>query len=293
MISPRSLLKASNLRPKKKLGQHFLTEMATGESIVSASKIDKEDIVLEIGAGLGALTVPLARVTKRVYAVEVDFSIVPLLETVFNSYGIKNVTIIDKDFLKVDLGEIARDENRRLTIIGNLPYNISSQIIIKLISSRHLINRCILMFQKELAQRIASLPGSKTYGRISVMLQYYATIRPIKEIDASCFYPKPKVNSEVLEIIFKNASLLKARNEAIFSQVVKASFSKRRKTIKNALTGSLLFGKADDAKKILENAGIDSTRRAETLSIEEFVKLSNVVAQSGKKPNFTENCLRS
>jgi 16S rRNA (adenine1518-N6/adenine1519-N6)-dimethyltransferase len=134
------------------------------------------------------------------------------------------------------------------------------------------------MFQKELAQRMSSIPGSKNYGRISVMLQYCADIRSVAEVNASHFYPKPRVNSEVVEIMFKNAPVLQAKSEVVLHKVIKAAFSKRRKILKNAVAGSDLFGTAERAKTILENVGIDPGRRAETLSVEEFVKLSNAVA---------------
>ena len=162
-------------------------------------------------------------------------------------------------------------------VIGNLPYNISSQILILLIAFRHLLGPCTLMFQKELAQRLSSHPGTKSYGRISVMLQYCAHIRSLAKVNASVFYPKPRVDSEVMEIRFKDATKLKAENEAILYQVIKSAFSVRRKTLKNALSGSDLFKDSQMVVKILETVGIDPIRRAETLTVDEFVKLSNAV----------------
>ncbi len=279
MTSPKRLLSSLNLLPKRKFGQNFLTNPAISEMIVARSKIDPEDVVLEIGAGLGSLTVPLAQTAKKVYAVEVDRSILPLLKTVVDSHALDNVIILDKNILRLDLDPIAKDENRKLTVIGNLPYNISSQIMIRLITHRHLTNRCILMFQKELAQRMSSSPGSKDYGKISVMLQYCADIRSVAEVNASNFYPKPRVNSEVVEIMFRSTPVLQAKSEAVLHKVIRASFSKRRKILKNAVAGSDLFGTAEQAKTILENVGIDPVRRAETLTVEEFVKLSNTVAE--------------
>ena len=277
MESPKKLLSSLNIRPNRKLGQNFLTDPSTAEMIVKRSNIHPEDVVLEIGAGLGALTVVLAKTAKKVYAVEIDRWILPLLKAVLHSHAIENATIVEKNFLWIDLPKIAKNENCKITVIGNLPYNISSQILIRLITFRHVLGRCILMFQKELAQRISSQPGSKDYGRISVMLQYCAEIRSLANVNATVFYPKPRVDSEVIEVIFKDASKLYAENEAILYQVIKAAFSKRRKTLKNALTGSDLFKNAKKTLNILETVGIDPIRRAETLTIEEFVKLSNAV----------------
>jgi 16S rRNA (adenine1518-N6/adenine1519-N6)-dimethyltransferase len=289
MTSPKRLLYTSKIRPKRKLGQHFLNNPDTADMIVARSNIHMEDVILEIGAGLGALTVPLARAAKRIYAVEIDPSIIPLLKSEIDSHAIDNVTILDSDFLRLDLHTITELNNCKLTIVGNLPYNISSQILIRLIRFRHLLSRCILMFQKELAQRISSNPGSRHYGRISVMLQYCADIRSLAKVNASDFYPRPRVDSEIVEILFKKTIELQANSEAILHSVIKAAFSKRRKTLKNAVAGSNLFGNAERAGRLLEKAGIDPVRRAETLSVGEFVRLSNVVAARREAAGKDEN----
>jgi 16S rRNA (adenine1518-N6/adenine1519-N6)-dimethyltransferase len=278
MTSPKKLLSSVNLFPKRKLGQNFLADPAISEMIVARSKIHRKDIVLEIGAGLGSLTVSLAQTAKKVYAVEIDHSILPLLKSEVDSNSLDNVIILEDNILRLDLNTIAKDENCKLMVFGNLPYGISSQILIRLITQKHLISRCILMFQKELAQRISSSPGSKKYGGISVILQYCADIRSVVEVDASHFYPKPRVSSEVVEIMFKNTPVLQAKSEVVLHRVIKTAFSKRRKILKNAVAGSDLFDTAEHAKTILENVGIDPHRRAETLSVEEFVKLSNAVS---------------
>jgi len=282
MTSPKRLLSSTGLRPKKKLGQNFLTDPTTAETIVSRSEITNKDVALEIGAGLGALTVPLARAAGKVYAVEVDHAIIPLLETELKNKAIENVTILKQNILKADINSLAEIENRKLTVFGNLPYNISSQILIRLIRFRDNISRCILMFQKELAHRMSSGPGSREYGRITVILRYCGNIRSLAQVNPAVFYPKPSVDSEVLEITFKAASELHAIDEEILFQVIKAAFSKRRKTLKNALAGSDLFDDADRAKAMLIAAGIDPIRRAETLSVEEFVRLANAVSSQIK-----------
>ena len=289
MKSPKKLLSALNLRPKRWLGQNFLTNADTAEMVVNCLKMGTEDVVLEIGAGLGALTLPLARTARKVYAVEKDRSLIPILESEIAAHQLKNVVLINKNILDVNLFELTEIERERITIIGNLPYNISSQVLIKLIKSRGAVERAVLMFQKELARRIAANPGSKDYGRITVMIKYCADIRSLAVLRASHFYPKPKVDSELMGIYFKPTIEDSAIEEKILFSVIKAAFSKRRKMLKNALAGSALFTDAEIARTMLERVGIDPGRRAETLTVKEFVKLSNVVSlQSDIEKENTE-----
>ncbi|MBU4287847.1 MAG: ribosomal RNA small subunit methyltransferase A [Proteobacteria bacterium] len=280
MTSPRTLLAAWRMHAKKQLGQHFLENLSTSEMIVSSCKIAPEDIVLEIGAGLGALTIPVARIAKKVYAVEKDHKIISLLKTELTSNSLFNVVLIEKDILRVNIEEFAEEANRKILALGNLPYNISSQVLIKLIKARSAVSRAVLMFQKELAQRITAQPGCKEYGRLTVMLNYCANIKKVADVKASQFFPRPKVDSEVLEITFKD-SLKYSDDEEFLYRVIKAAFGQRRKNLKNALAGSELHIAAETSMHALENAGIDPTRRAETLSVEEFVRLSNILKVKG------------
>jgi 16S rRNA (adenine1518-N6/adenine1519-N6)-dimethyltransferase len=275
MTSPAQLINIWKLRPKKQLGQNFLIEPSTAEMIVRRSGLQPPDVVLEIGAGLGALTVPLARIARKVYAVEKDKQLIEVLRNILVSNDCDNVILLNENILAVNITRLAHDESVKLVVYGNLPYNISSQILVHLISARAAVSHCVLMFQKELAQRIASPSGSKTYGRLSVMLQYCADIRCIAKVKASLFYPKPKVDSEIIEIKFRTEPIYVADDEEFFFRVVKAAFSKRRKTLKNAISGSGLVSDSATAARLLEAAGIDPSRRAETLGIEEFVKLGN------------------
>ena len=276
MTSPRTLLSAWNLHPKKQLGQHFLSDPSTAEMITARSGIVSEDIVLEIGAGLGALTIPLAHAAKKVYAVDTDSQIIGLLNTELIANSISNVVLIKEDILEVNIERLAKEAGRRLIVIGNLPYNISSQILVQLIKSRSVVNRAIFMLQKELSRRITAKPCCRDYGRLTVMLQYCADIKKIADIKAHQFFPKPKVDSEVLEIKFNTAMKYLAKDEAFFFKVVKAAFGQRRKTLRNALAGSELHLDTSTARRILESAGIEPSRRAETLTVSEFVELSNV-----------------
>ena len=280
MTSPRTLLAAHNIRPKKQLGQNFLTDPTTAAMIVNRSGITANDYVLEIGAGFGALTIPAAGLAQKVYAVETDREIIGVLKTEILLNNLANVVVMQKNILYIDIKTMAENIGHKIVIIGNLPYNISSQILVKLIKSRIMVNRAVLMFQKELAQRIAAQPGSKEYGRITVMLQYCAEIKKLAEVKASLFHPKPKVNSEVIEIKFKKRPEYLADDETFFHRVIKAAFANRRKTLKNSLAGSELKIDGNTAKHVLENSGIDYMRRAETLCIEEFVNLSNNIGST-------------
>ncbi len=279
MIPPRVLLAAHNLRAKKRRGQNFLTDSAMAERIVECSGISRKDIVLEIGAGLGALTIPAARAAKKVYAIDIDRQIMDILKVQVLASNLSNVVIMEKNILRLDIEGLAEKEGGEFIVMGNLPYNISSQVLIQLIESRISVKRAILMFQKELAQRITAQPCSKDYGRLTVMLQYCAEIKKLVEVKAPHFFPKPKVDSEVLEIRFQKTPKYSAHNEAFLFSVIKAAFGQRRKTLKNALAGSALDIDAGNALNVLENAGIDPVRRAETLSVQEFVKLSNALSE--------------
>jgi 16S rRNA (adenine1518-N6/adenine1519-N6)-dimethyltransferase len=275
MISPRHFFAARKLYPKKQLGQNFLTDPAFAEMIVARSGILPDDVVLEIGAGLGALTIPLARVAQKIFAVEKDRQIIDILRTEMRVRNISNVELIDHNILSLDINALANDIGRQMVVVGNLPYNISSQILIQLIKARDVLKHAVLMFQKEMAQRITAQPGGKDYGRLAVMLMYCANIKKIADVKAALFFPKPKVDSEVLSIRFRTESSCVAKDEDFLFRVVKAAFSKRRKTMRNALAGSDLNIDRHTAQHVLEQEGIDPIRRAETLHVEEFVRLSN------------------
>lgn len=275
MTSPRKLLAAHNIRPKKQLGQNFIIDPAFTEMIVQRAGILPEDIILEIGAGLGALTIPLARRARKVFAVEKDRQIIPILNMEILVSGLTNISIIEKDILSVDIKALIEEIGGKIVVMGNLPYNISSQILVQLIRSREGINRAVLMFQKELAQRITAETGCKDYGRLTVMLRYCSDIKKLLNVKASLFFPKPKVDSEILELKFKKEIDHKAADEQFLFKVIKSGFGNRRKTLKNALAASELNIDPNTATLVLEKSGIDPIRRAETLTVEEFVKLSN------------------
>ena len=279
MTSPRTLLSTWTLSPKKQFGQNFLTNPKTAEMIVSRSFISKEDIVLEIGAGLGALTLPLALASETVYAVEKDMNLLPLLKNELLAKNIGNVILMNENILETDIESLAAKHGRKIVVLGNLPYNISSQVLVKLIIQRKYLSRAVLMFQKELSERICAKPGGKDYGRISVMLRYCADIFKIADVKASLFYPQPKIDSQIIEIKFRESPDFPADDEKFLFRVIKAAFGKRRKTLRNSLSGSELEIDAKTALSALNLSGIDPARRAETLTVEEFVKLSNAISK--------------
>lgn len=278
MTAPQTLLKAWNLRARKELGQNFLKDPNLVERIVTLAGIGPDDAVLEIGAGLGAMTVFLGRRAGQVVAVEKDGHLVPLLKAELLACGLDHVQVLEQDILKLDITKLAGDIGRQLMVMGNLPYNISSQVLVKLIQARDVIKGAALMFQTELAERLCAGPGTKTYGRLSVLLQYCADLTVLREVRPEMFYPKPKVGSTVLGIAFKSVIDPEVSDEKLLIRVVQAAFGQRRKTLRNALSGSLLSLSTQDAQAVLESAGIDARRRAETLAVEEFVRLTDTVS---------------
>jgi len=286
-VYPGLYFKNGRLFPKKKLGQNFLTDPEISSIIIKAAGLTEDDFVLEIGPGLGALTFPIANISKMVFAVERDQDMIDLLENELKNQDIKNVKFFNKDILKFDiykniieLNKINSEiNNNKIIVMGNLPYNISSQIAIKLINERKYITKAVLMFQKEMAKRIAASPGNKDYGRLSVIIQYFADIEFILEISGKKFYPRVEVDSEVIMLKFKKNISFKAVDEKFFFLVVKAAFSQRRKILKNSLSSGFLPFSSDRIDKALKESDIDSQRRAETLNVNEFVKLSNAFSK--------------
>lgn len=279
MTSPQTLLKAWQLQARKELGQNFLKEPGLAEKIVDLAGIDAQDVVLEIGAGLGAMTIAAGRRAGRLVAVEKDRHLVPLLKAELLAQGLDRVEVLEQNILKLDLVQLAAEYVGPFTVIGNLPYNISSQVLVMLIEQRQVVRRAVLMFQKELADRLRAGPGNRTYGRLSVLLQYCADLKVLREVRPEMFFPKPKVGSTVLGITFKEKIQPKVADEKLFIRVVQAAFGQRRKTLRNALSGGLLPLGTEGAQAVLEQTGIDPRRRAETLSVNEFVALSDVVGK--------------
>jgi 16S rRNA (adenine1518-N6/adenine1519-N6)-dimethyltransferase len=274
MIPPRNQLAAWNLRAKKRFGQHFLNDPSTAETILDCAGLDKQDVALEVGPGLGALTFPLAKRVRRVYAVEKDSEIFQRLRKQLAVFGIDNVVLIHQDILRFDISVLARQEQMPLVVLGNLPYNISSQVLVRLIACRENVRWAVFMFQKELALRLLASPGSKSYGRLSVMLRHCGRAEKLMDVGAFLFFPRPKVNSELLKITFFDRSHAGSDDERHLFAVIKAAFGRRRKTLKNALCNSFLNVSEREVVTALNAAGVDPMRRAETLTAAEFEELS-------------------
>ncbi len=275
MTHPGQLLKQRKLYAGKELGQNFLSNPDTARMIVEKTGISKNTRVLEIGSGLGALTIHIARIAYHVTAVEKDSRLIPILQQELDTEGLKNVEIINKDVLKLDIPKLAKDN--KLVVIGNLPYNISSQILFRLIEKRTCIEKAFLMFQKELAKRIIAPPGGRDYSRLSAVVQYAARVSHVAKIGPSSFFPKPEIDSTILKFDFFETKEFDQEQEKVLFNVIKAAFSKRRKSLKNSMAGGEFKFEKDFIIQVLESAGIDAKRRAETLTVEEFKALARAV----------------
>lgn len=277
MTHPAKLLKENKRFAEKKLGQNFLVDPSSARMIVSSAGIEPEDTVLEVGAGLGALTIEAARKAGKVLAVEKDKALVPMLEKEIEMSGVDNVEVVPGDVLTLDIEKLAG--SKELVILGNLPYNISSQVLFMLVENRHAVKRAVLMFQKELAQRITARPGETNYSRLSAVMNYCSETKKTADLKPDLFFPKPDVSSRVISVSFFPPTIAREK-EALLFRIIKAAFSKRRKTLRNALAGTELNIDKQKAEKWLTDSGISPERRAQTLTTGEFVALLH---------NFSEN----
>jgi 16S rRNA (adenine1518-N6/adenine1519-N6)-dimethyltransferase len=273
----KALLTKSGLRPRKRLGQHFLEDPGIIDKIIAHARLNKNDVVVEIGSGLGALTIPILPHICHLVAIEKDPLLITILQERLSLKDKEKITFISGDVLKLDLQEICDRFERKIKIVGNLPYNIASPLLEKLTINRNYIRSAILMFQFEVAQRLTAVPGKKEYGALSVITQYYAQICPLIKIKRDAFYPKPKVDSMVLEIDFERPHPFQAEDEESFHRIVKAAFSCRRKTILNSLERGMVCVPREMIAKALEECLINPKRRAENLTIDEYIHLSSAL----------------
>ncbi|MFA5323909.1 MAG: 16S rRNA (adenine(1518)-N(6)/adenine(1519)-N(6))-dimethyltransferase RsmA [Smithella sp.] len=283
MDSPREVISHYSIKPRKSLGQSFLIEKDIIEDIAAAANITKDDVVVEIGSGIGVLTEYLAGNAAKLIAVELDNKLVEVLKEKLLKY--ENVQICSGDILKFDFGAIAGDKKHNLKVIGNIPYNISSPVLFYLLANRKIIDSFLLMMQKEVVQRLVASPGNKNYGVPSVILQMFADSEKVMDVPAACFYPRPKVDSSVIKGCFLEESKVELLDEAFFIKLVRESFAQRRKMLINNLKKSKLLEGVSELclRETLIFAGIDPQRRGETLSIEEFGNLSNILNNRIKK----------
>lgn len=277
----REIKEKYGFKISKSLGQNFLTDKNIIDKIVEAAEITENDLVVEIGPGLGVLTYEAAKQAGKVLAVEIDKNLIPILEE--NLAEFDNVEIVNEDFLKINLinlleqNDIINNQRRGgVKILGNLPYYITTPIIMKILEDGAPVDSITIMMQKEVADRIKSEPGGKTYGALSVAVQYYCTVVDVAKVPRDVFYPQPNVDSAVLRLDVRKEKPVKLDSEEAFFACVKSGFGQRRKTLHNSLTGVLGLSK-DDVRDALAEAGIDPVRRAETLSLSEFAAIANAV----------------
>jgi 16S rRNA (adenine1518-N6/adenine1519-N6)-dimethyltransferase len=277
MTSIRKILREHGIRPLKRLGQSFLEDINVINKIISISNIQENDTVVEIGAGVGIMTELIAEKVRKVIALDIDPRMVGILRERLAGYH--QVDVIRGDVLKYDFSSVGHELlSRKIKVIGNIPYNISSQILFHLLAYRQHISSMILMFQKELADRLIASPGTKEYGIPTVLVSMYTECFREMVIPRSCFYPEPKVTSTVMKIIIREKPLMDLNDHDFFVKIVKIAFSKRRKTLLNNLRSSPLLGYSErEFVTALKKSGIDGVRRGETLTAEELGKLSNAL----------------
>ena len=276
-MTPKEILNHYAIKPRKKFGQSFLIDQGSIERIAQIADVEQQNIVVEIGAGIGVLTERLAQKADRVIAVELDHQLVEVLKDRLSQY--QNVEIHHVNILRFDFRKIAGSENQKIKVVGNIPYNISSPLLFYLLSFKDIIHSFTLTMQKEFIERLVASPGNKSYGVPSVILQMFATMEKIINVPAACFYPVPKVESSVMTGIFNKQSRIQLNDEDYFIKVVRDSFAQRRKMIFNNLKKSTLMKGLDESvlKESLSLASIEGQRRAETLTVEEFGNLSNIL----------------
>ena len=265
---------------QKRFGQNFLIDAHVLEQIVSAAGITKDDCVLEIGPGIGTMTQYLAESAGQVIAVEIDTNLLPILTDTLKDYS--NVKVINQDILKVDINELVKEYNngRPIKVVANLPYYITTPIIMGLFESNVPIDNITVMVQKEVADRMQVGPGSKDYGALSLAVQYYASPYIVANVPPNCFIPRPNVGSAVIRLTRYQEPPVQVKDPKLMFKLIRASFNQRRKTLQNGLNNSpeISFSK-EEITKAIESLGVSPSVRGEALSLEQFAQLANYFAQ--------------
>lgn len=264
---------------QKKYGQNFLIDTNVLDKIISASEITKEDCVLEIGPGIGTMTQYLAESAREVVAVEIDKALIPILEDTLAGY--ENVTVINEDILKVDINRIVQEKNqgRPVKVVANLPYYITTPIIMGLFESHVPLKSITIMVQKEVADRMQVGPGTKDYGALSLAVQYYAKPEIVANVPPNCFIPRPNVGSAVIRLTRYQQPPVQVQDEHRMFALIRASFNQRRKTLVNGLGNAAgLHISKESVVQALEKMGLSPTVRGEALTLEQFARLSNLLS---------------
>lgn len=277
-----AIMKKFDIRPSKRFGQNFLIDEGILRGIVAAADVTKEDMVLEIGPGTGSMTSLLCENAREVCAVEIDKKLIPALKDSLKEYD--NLTIINEDILKTDISAVAEEKNsgKPLKVVANLPYYITTPIITGLLESKAPIISLTVMVQKEVADRMISPPGKKTYGALSLAVQYYTEAKKVLDVPPSSFIPNPKVSSAVMNLTLRETPPVNVRDEGFMFDIIRASFNQRRKTLVNGLKNSGLSGcLAETTVSALEKMGLSPMVRGEQLSLNDFARLSDLILDSG------------
>ena len=273
-----AVLQKYNFNFQKKFGQNFLFDTHVLDKIIAAANITEDDLVLEVGPGIGTMTQYLCEHARQVVAVEIDKNLIPILEDTLSEYD--NVKVINADILKVDINKIAQEENggRPIKVVANLPYYITTPIIMGLFESHVPIENITVMVQKEVADRMQVGPGTKDYGALSLAVQYYAEPYIVANVPPNCFMPRPKVGSAVIRLTSHEQVPVEVQDEAFMFRLIRASFNQRRKTLVNGLNNSPEVNVPKEAiLEALEKMGMSPTVRGETFSLEQFAELSNLL----------------
>lgn len=273
-----AVLQKYNFSFQKKFGQNFLIDTHVLERIISSADVTKEDFVLEIGPGIGTMTQYLAEHARKVVAVEIDKALIPILEDTLKDYD--NVRVINEDILKVDINKLALEENngQPIKVVANLPYYITTPIIMGLFESHVPISSITVMVQKEVADRMQVGPGTKDYGALSLAVQYYAKPEIVANVPPNCFMPRPNVGSAVIRLTRHEKPPVLVKDEKLMFRLIRASFNQRRKTLTNGLNNAsdLSFSK-EEVAQALEKMELSPTIRGEALTLEQFAKLSDLL----------------
>ncbi len=273
-----AVLQKYNFNFQKKFGQNFLIDTTVLDRIIEASQITKDDCVLEIGPGIGTMTQYLAERAREVIAVEIDKALIPILQETLAEYD--NVTVINDDILKVDINKIVQERNdgRPIKVVANLPYYITTPIIMGLFESHVPLKSITIMVQKEVADRMQVGPGTKDYGALSLAVQYYARPEIVANVPPNCFIPRPNVGSAVIRLTRYEEPPVKVKNEEFMFALIRASFNQRRKTLVNGLGNAAgLSVTKEQVLAALEEMGLSATIRGEVLTLEQFAELSNLI----------------
>ena len=275
------ILQKYNFRFQKKFGQNFLIDTHVLERIISEAGITKDDFVLEIGPGIGTMTQYLCENAREVMAVEIDDNLIPILADTLSAYD--NVTVVNEDILKLDIAKVAEEHNggKPIKVVANLPYYITTPIIMGLFESHVPLESITVMVQKEVADRMQSGPGTKDYGALSLAVQFYSKAEIVANVPANCFMPRPNVDSAVIRLTRYEEPPVQVKDEKMLFKIIRASFNQRRKTLQNGLNNSseLNFTKDQIAAAIAE-AGFSPSVRGEALTLEQFAKLTDILLKA-------------